>query len=316
MLDYEQTAKNILLHVGGISNFNDSKIHETGIKIVVKDPRLADMTALERIEGISRVHNMYDSIILIITSPQVRSIAGALDRLVASERYQEKKKPVAKTNRVKQRSTSIEDATKLFCPICKNRLYYRLSDGRSFCQTCKKLVYVGPIPYLRNAPSVNNLQPDRYKAPLNVSTTNEQSNTVIINNYNIHVENLNINGLTFNQIIQCNSSNQQIFRTLTDRVVVVENFIIYITKRVQYNNEMAWDVIVILKADTDKDIRSIGDSMQRELNAYRNPLAKLRNWILQHKEDVDVAKKFFDALSSAANFAQKWGPWLANIVGL
>jgi len=29
-----------------------------------------------------------------------------------------------------------------------------------------------------------------------------------------------------------------------------------------------------------------------------------------------MAKKFFDALSSAASFAQKWGPWLAKVVGL
>ena len=308
MIDYNRTARQILNNVGGIKNFDSCSTCATRLKLFVKVRVFVNYERLENIDGVRGVFESLGVIQLIMGRDVAGEVASKLNNIVAIERNQKRMLRVAKQSTVIENPAPIEGIVNMYCPTCNNRLY-----GNNFCMTCMK--FVNPAPYRRNILSDSTPHTGIYKAPLNVSTTNEQNRSVTINNYNIYIENLNINGLTFNQIIQNNGSNQQVLRTITDRVVVFENFITYITRRIQYNNEMAWDVIIILKSDADTGIRSLGYSMQRELYVDRNPLAKLRNWILQHKEDMDVAKKFFDALSSAASFVQKWGPWLAKGVG-
>lgn len=288
MLDYGLTAAEILIYVGGAANIDSYSYCATRLRIKVIKENLVDEAALEfmpAVKGLFKSNGFYH---LILGTENVRGVYEAFGIRMNYRQCPKYDMPII----------GFDNNSKV---IQENNYSY-------VCPTCGYITAKG------------------YQCPIcgstKVSTRIKQAEPVVVNNnyYNptihINIGNLTVNGLTFNQIIQYNDSNQQTLGSIIDRISVFTNFVTYITQRDQKNDEMARDVIVILKVYSDTDVRMLGNSMQQESQVGRNPLSKLRRWILQYKDDVDMAKKFFDALSSAASFAQKWGPWLAKVVGL
>ena len=171
MLENIIIAMQILQSIGGSNNIDSISCCSTKLKIKVKKEELIDKMALINIPAVKGTFRSRGFFYLLLGIGEVRGVYDALYQLMSNEPHP---KYITSFIELDDNTNVLEKNNCFVCPKCG----YKMTTGH-FCPFCGSTV---------------------------VRTREKPTEPVIINNnyYNptiqIYIENLSINGLTFNQI--------------------------------------------------------------------------------------------------------------------